>query len=206
MHHYQIVEQGTPLKDASKALILLHGRGASAQDILSLAYDFCDKTFYVAAPQATHNTWYPHSFMSEEKSNEPWLSSSVETVKRLIDEVAEFIPREKICIMGFSQGACLALEVATRHATKYGAVVAFTGGLIGRVINEKKYHGNFKGTEVFIGNSDKDPHVPLIRSEESKALMEKMGAHVTLKVYPGMAHTINQDEIQTVKKMISSLN
>lgn len=202
MHIYQIVQKGKAIDKASKALILLHGRGSNAADILGLADEFCDDRFYIAAPQATNNTWYPHSFMVEEKLNEPWLSSAVATVKRLIDETAKHIPKDQIYLMGFSQGACLTLEVATRFAAKYAGVVAFSGGLIGSTINPKKYHGDFQGTKVFIGNSDKDPHVPLIRSQQSKDLMEKLGAQVTLKVYPGMSHTINEDEVDWVKENI----
>lgn len=202
MHRYHIVEQGRPPNKASKALILLHGRGGTAEDILKLSHEFCDDTFYIAAPQATHHTWYPYSFMAEEKTNEPWLSSAVETVHRLIAETSLHIPRNQIYLMGFSQGACLALEVATRDAAKYGGVVAFTGGLIGKTLDENKYHGNFAGTKVFIGTSDNDPHVPLARSEQSKEIMKKLGADVTLKVYHNMDHTINDDEIAWVKNHI----
>lgn len=202
MHEYKIVEAGKPLKQARKAIILLHGRGGNAHDILSLADAFCDETFYISAPQATNNVWYPNSFMAPEDKNEPWLSSSVITVKRLLDTISEQIPVENIYIMGFSQGACLTLEVATRYATKYAGVAAFTGGLIGEKISTEKYHGNFAGTKVFIGNSNIDPHVPVIRAEESKNLMEKAGAHVTLKIYPDMPHTIIQDEIELVLKLM----
>lgn len=202
MHSYKIIEQGQTIDKASKALLLLHGRGGTALDILNLANEFCDPTFYIAAPQANNNSWYPYSFMSEEKSNEPWLSSAVENVERLIDETAVHIPKSQIYIMGFSQGACLALEVSARFATKYGGVIAFTGGLIGRTLHEEKYKGNFDGTKVFIGNSDRDPHVPLERSEQSKNIMEKLGGAVTLRVYKGMGHTINEDEINWVKKFI----
>lgn len=202
MHHYQIVEKGQPLEKASKALLLFHGRGGTTSHILKLANHFCNDTFYIAAPQATHNTWYPYSFMAEEKSNEPWLSSAIETVKRLIDETAAYIPKNQIYLMGFSQGACLALETSARDATQYGGVIAFSGGLIGKTLNKDKYHGNFEETKVFIGNSDVDPHIPLIRCEESKELMGQLGADVTLKVYKGMGHIINSDEINYVKKNI----
>ncbi len=205
MHSYKVIEQGLPLNKASKALILLHGRGGTAIDILGLAQEFRDHTFYIAAPQASNNSWYPYSFMAEEKTNEPWLSSALKSVKRLIDDTSQHIPRDQIYIMGFSQGACMALEVSTRYAAHYGGVIAFTGGLIGRVLNEEKYHGNFEGTKVFIGNSDRDPHVPLLRSEQSKEIMKKLGADVTLKVYHGMGHTINDDEINWVKENIMHL-
>ncbi len=206
MHQYRILEKGKPLKQASKALILLHGRGSSAQNILSLADEFCDDKFYIAAPEATNQSWYPYRFLAPVEQNEPWLSSAVDTVKRLMDETAEAVETENIYLMGFSQGACLALEVTSCFAMKYGGVVSFTGGLIGENPDPERYSGSFDGTPVFIGNSDVDPHVPLKRSEESKAIMEKMGARVILKVYPNMPHTINQDEILTVRKEIFSLD
>jgi phospholipase/carboxylesterase len=202
MHSYNIIHKGQPLHKASQGLILLHGRGGTANDILSLADRFCDDTFYIAAPQATNNSWYPYSFLKDEKLNEPWLSSAVDIVKKLIDEISTHIPKEHIYIMGFSQGACLALESSARFATKYAGVVAFTGGLIGSTVNEEKYRGNFEGTKIFIGTSDQDPHVPLLRSQQSKEVLEKLGADVTLKVYKGMSHTITEDEINWVKKHV----
>jgi phospholipase/carboxylesterase len=202
MHKYQILEKGKPLAEAQKAIILLHGRGADAEDIISLADEFCDDTFYIVAPQATNNAWYPFSFMTSEDRNEPWLTSAVNTVKRLLEEISVYLPSEKIYISGFSQGACLALEVTTRYAVKYGGVIAFSGGLIGETIRTEKYRGNFEGTKVFIGNSDKDPHIPLIRCQESENLMKLMGADVTLKIYPDMPHTIIRDEIDTVRKLM----
>ncbi len=202
MHSYQVIQQGQPIDKASKALILLHGRGSTASDILKLADQFCNNQFYIAAPQATHQTWYPYSFLAAEKTNEPWLSSAVQVVKRLIDEISKQISKDQIYLIGFSQGACLALETAARYATKYGAIVAFSGGLIGSTIDERKYQGNFEDTKIFIGNSDKDPHVPLIRCQQSEELLENMGADVTLKVYKDMAHTINRDEIEWVRKNI----
>lgn len=199
MHSYKIVEKGTPLEKASKALILLHGRGGTAEDILGLAKALDADSYYIAAPQATMNTWYPYSFLADEASNEPWLSSAVNIVKRLIDETSHKIPLSSIYVMGFSQGACLAVETTARFPALYGGVAAFTGGLIGRTLDPAKYKGDFAGTKIFMGNSDIDPHVPLSRSEETKAILEKLGAEVTLKVYPGMAHTINQDELAWVK-------
>lgn len=198
----EVLHQGALITKASKALILLHGRGGTAHGILSLADRICNDEFYIAAPQATHNSWYPYSFMVEEKLNEPNLSLSVTGVKELIDETAKYIPKNHIYMMGFSQGACLALEVSARFATKYGGIVAFTGGLIGSTIEEKKYQGNFEGTKVFISNGDQDPHVPLERTEQSRELMEKLGAQVTLKIYKGRPHTITEDEINWVKQQI----
>lgn len=197
---YPILHKGRLITKASKAMILLHGRGGSARDILSLADTLCDDQFYIAAPQAANNSWYPHGFMTDEKLNQPYLSRSIEVVRKLIDEIAQYVSKEKIYLIGFSQGACLALETSARYARHYGGIAAFSGGLIGHEIDEKKYHGDFEGTKVFIGNSDLDPHVPLIRSEQSAALMEKHGAHVTFKIYKGMGHIINQDELSWVKK------
>jgi phospholipase/carboxylesterase len=200
----EVLHQGFLITQAHKALILLHGRGGTARGILSLADRLCDPNFYIVAPQATNSIWYPYSFMSEERMNEPYLSLSVKGIKDLIDQVARHIPKSQIYIVGFSQGACLALEVTTRFATKYGGIVAFTGGLIGGTINEDKYQGNFEGTNVFISNGDQDPHIPLIRSKQSKELIEKMEAHVTLKIYEGRPHTITEDEIRFVKANIFS--
>ncbi len=198
MHNNLLVEGGMPVIQAEKAMILLHGRGGSARDIISLAERFNVENFYIVAPQATNNSWYPYSFLAPEEQNEPWLSSAVEVVKKLIDEIALIIGTENIYIMGFSQGACLALETASRYAVNYAGVIGFTGGLIGDSVNSAKYSGNFYETKVFIGNSDNDPHVPVDRSEQTKVIMESLGANVRLNIYPGMAHTIIKDEIETV--------
>lgn len=202
MHTYNILEKGKPLRQATNAIILLHGRGGTANDIISLANEFCDDSFYIAAPQANNNSWYPYSFMADEKQNEPWLSSAVKIVKQLIDETTKHMPVSNVYLMGFSQGACLTLEVAARFAQQYAGVVAFTGGLIGMQIPSKKYNGDFKNAKIFIGNSDIDPHVPKVRSEESKIIMDGLGADVTLDIYPNMAHTINVREINRVKQII----
>ena len=202
MHYHGVIERGRPLAEAGKAIILLHGRGGSAEGFISLADKFCDETFYIVAPQALNNVWYPFSFMASEELNEPWLSASVQTINQLIDVVSKQIPPSGIYIMGFSQGACLTLEVAARNATRFAGLAAFTGGLIGEKIRAEKYWGNFDGTKVFIGNSDRDPYVPLLRSEESRDLLAKNGADVTLKIYPNMAHTIIPDEIESVIKLM----
>lgn len=198
----EVLYQGSLVYKASKAVILLHGRGGTAHNMLSLADRLCNSSFYIAAPQATNNVWYPHSFMSEEKFNEPYLSSSIKEVHQLVEQTAQYIPKHQIFILGFSQGACLALEVAARFAEKYGGIIALTGGLIGSTINEGKYQGNFDGAKVFISNGDQDPHIPLIRSQQSKEVMERLGANVSLKVYKGKPHAINEDEITFVKENI----
>lgn len=200
----EILYRGPSITKASKALIVLHGRGGTAHDLLDIASHLGDDHFYIAAPQAKKHTWYPYSFMVEEKLNEPFLSSSIHSIKDLIDEIAKTIPLDHIYLMGFSQGACLALEVTTRFSAKYGGIVAFTGGLIGAHLDEKKYHGNFQGTKVFMSNANKDPHIPLTRSEASKEFMEAQGAQVTLKVYERDLHTIDDNEIFLAKKEVMS--
>jgi phospholipase/carboxylesterase len=202
MHKPDLTEKGRVIESADKAMILLHGRGASARDIMLLADEFCDDRFYIAAPQATNNTWYPYSFMAPESDNEPWLSSAVNTVKSLIDDVSRHIPVDQIYLMGFSQGACLAVEVAARYARQYAGIAAFTGGLIGETIDSDKYSGDFAGTPVYLANSDRDPHIPVSRSEESKRILEIMGGKVTLEIYPGMPHTIIREEIEKVKEIM----
>lgn len=198
----EVLHRGPLLTKASKALILLHGRGGTALSILGLADKICNNDFYIAAPQATYNTWYPYGFMEEEKRNEPYLSLSINEIKELIDQTAQYIPKERIFIAGFSQGACLALEVTSRSALLYGGIVAFTGGLIGKMVDESKYRGNFAGTKVFISDGDHDPHIPLIRAVQSKEVTEKLGAAVTLKIYEGRPHTILEDEVKYVKENI----
>lgn len=195
-----IIERGLPLKIASKAIVMLHGRGGTAQGILEIVNPSWEREFYIVAPQAPSQVWYPKSFISEEEVNEPFLSQSIASIKALIDSIN--ILKSDIVLMGFSQGACLSLEISSRHAEKYRGIVAFTGGLIGRTVKEEKYEGDFKGTKVFISNGDRDPFIPLRRSELSKELMEKLGAEVTLKIYPGREHRVSKDEIEWVEKNI----
>ena len=205
MHKKQIITAGKKLEDASKVLIMVHGRGGSAEDILSLAGHLEVKDFALMAPQATSHSWYPYSFLMIPSQNEPWLSSALDMLNEIVNDiVTKGISKENLYFLGFSQGACLTLEFVTRHASKYGGVVAFTGGLIGDKIYSENYSGDFLGTPVFIGTSDPDPHVPVERVNESAAILEKMNATVTKKIYKSMGHTINQDEISIVNKIIFS--
>jgi phospholipase/carboxylesterase len=197
-----VLHQGASITKASKALLLLHGRGSTAEDIISLAPQIANEDFYIAAPQAATHAWYPYSFLAEEQLNEPALSLSVAAIKNLIDEIEKHIPKQQIYIMGFSQGACLALEVSARYAAKYGGVIALTGGLIGKRIDESKYKGNFEGSHIWISNGDQDPHVPLSRSEQSKQILEKMGGQVILKVYRQKPHSVSEDELHLIKSKI----
>ena len=202
-HSNKFVTAGTPLNRADRVLILLHGRGADAEDIISLADYLALGNTHIIAPEATDHTWYPYSFLAPRKQNEPWLSSALQVLSTLLNDViAAGFKSKQVFILGFSQGACLTLEFAALHAQPFGGIIAFTGGLIGDVLEEENYTGDFQHTKVFIGNSDKDPHVPLARSVESKRIMEKLGADVTLTIYPGMLHTVNEDELKWVNENI----
>ena len=202
-HTKKIVAAGKNIKEAEKVLIMIHGRGGSAEDILSLAGHLQVKDFALLAPQATGNTWYPYSFMAPPVQNEPWLSSALAVLKEVVNDViAQGVPAEKIYFLGFSQGACLTLEFATRNATKYGGVAAFTGGLIGDKIYRENYKGDFNGTPVFIGTSDPDPHVPVERVYATTNILKSMNAAVTEKIYDNMGHTISQDEIELANKLV----
>lgn len=202
-HVKKIIEAGLPLQKAKKALVLLHGRGGSAEDILTLREHLPVDDFYIVAPQATNHTWYPFSFLSPIQQNEPWFSSALTLIKSIVDNIqAAGIPAEQIYLGGFSQGACLTLEFATRNASHWGGVFAFTGGLIGDTIIPEHYTGDFNGTNVLISNSQNDPHVPLLRSEDSKRLMEKMGANVTVKIYHDRPHTIVMNELEEASKIL----
>ncbi len=203
MHTKKIITAGKPLSEAQKALIMLHGRGADAQDILSLAAYLNVKDFALLAPEATNHTWYPYSFLAPQEQNEPWLSSALDILKNVMDDVnAAGIATGNIYFLGFSQGACLTLEFTTRHAQRFGGVVAFSGGLIGQRLNLENYNHDFQQTPIFLGCSDVDPHIPLARVEESSKILQDKNAALTLKIYPKMAHTINNDEIETVNNMI----
>ena len=202
MHKFDIRENGKKLQDASKALLLLHGRGATAENIMPLADFFTDGLWYVAAPQATNFQWYPYSFLMPVAQNEPWLSSAIDYVKKMIDGISEYIPAENIYLMGFSQGACLSSEVAARFAVRYGGIAVFTGGLIGSEPGYDHYKGNFEGTRIYISNSDNDPHIPLSRSEDTRDQLLKMGADVCLDIFPGRDHTIIQEELENARSFI----
>lgn len=198
-----LIRKGTPLKEAYKVAILIHGRGASAQSILTLEDHLNLKDFALLAPQAEGNTWYPYSFMAPDQQNEPALSKAIATIDRLVQDcINQGIKSENIYFIGFSQGACLSVEYATQNARKYGAVIAFTGGLIGENIKIEKYSGDFDGTPLFIGSSDQDMHVPLSRIKESASLMEKMGAAVKTMIFDDPQHTVRQEEIDWVNENI----
>jgi predicted esterase len=199
-----VLRAGLAPKEARLVAIALHGRGASAEDILGLAQQFSATDISYLAPQAAGSTWYPYSFLAPIAQNEPWLGSALRVVAGLVDDLAQQgIPAERLVVMGFSQGACITLEFAARHARRYAAIVAFTGGLIGPPGTTRGYTGDFAGTPIFIGSSDVDPHVPLERVHESTAVFQRMGASVDERIYPRMGHTINADELQAVDALLA---
>jgi phospholipase/carboxylesterase len=203
MHTKNIITAGKDLAAADRALILVHGRGGSAADILSLAEYLPVDGFALLAPQAAGHSWYPYSFLEPPVRNQPWLGSALEVLASLVQEVeAAGIGRERIYLAGFSQGACLTLEFVARNASHYGGVAAFTGGLIGDRIYAENYKGDFAGTPFFIGTGDRDPHVPLERVDATVRLLRGMGAEVTEKVYPGRPHTIVADELEQAGKIV----
>jgi len=200
-----IVYTGKKISEAQKVLIMIHGRGGSAEDILSLASSLHVSDYALVAPQAEDSSWYPLSFLAPRAENEPYLSRSLQVLGDLVADLeAKGFSKSQLYFLGFSQGACLALEYTANHAASYGGIVAFTGGLIGDHVDHRNYHGDFMGTPVFIGSSDPDFHVPVKRVKESTALFEEMGANVTEIVYENMGHTISHSEIVQVNKLIFS--
>lgn len=203
MHEKNIITAGKEPEKNSKALIMLHGRGGSAEDILTLASHLETDDFSLIAPQATNHTWYPYSFMAPAEENEPWLSSAIDLLKEITEDLKkEGIPSDRIYFLGFSQGACLALEFVARNAEKYGGVAAYIGGLIGEEIRRKNYQGDFERTPVFIATANPDFHVPVERVFATSNILKEMGADVTLKVYENAGHNILPDHIHQTNKLI----
>jgi len=201
-----VVRRGPPLEEARAALLLVHGRGASAESILTLAEELDLESIAYLAPQAAGGTWYPHSFLAPIESNEPGLSSGLRRLATLVEEIeVAGIPVEKLAILGFSQGACLTLEFAARNPRRYGAIVAFTGGVIGPPEAPRDDSGSLAGTPVFLGSSDPDPHVPVWRFRETVEVLTRLGAEVTPRLYAGMPHTVNRDEILQARALLQAL-
>ena len=194
---------GEPLGNARAAMLMLHGRGATAEDILTLAERLGEPGFAYLAPQATNNTWYPNRFLVPLESNEPWLSSALRRAGEVVDAIrAAGIPDERIMLLGFSQGACLTLEYAARNARRYGGIAGLTGALIGPEDTPREYGGSFAGTPIFLGCSETDIHVAKERVEETARVLRGLGAHVTERYYPNLDHSVNEDEIQFVRGMM----
>ena len=199
-----VLRVGPPLAEARLAIIAIHGRGASAEDILGLARQIGAPDVAFFAPQAAGFSWYPYSFLNPIPQNEPHLSSALNFVAGLVgDLVGDGVPHERIGIMGFSQGACLSLEFAARNARRYAAVIAFSGGLIGPPGTPRTYGGTMDNTPVFLGCSDIDVHVPLERVQESAQVLRSLGAAVDERIYPRMGHTVNGDELRAAQTLLA---
>jgi predicted esterase len=197
---------GAPLDTAQAAMILVHGRGASAASILSIAQELDVADVAYLAPQAAGHTWYPYSFMAPTEQNEPGLSSALDLLATLIGRVEKAgLPRERLVLLGFSQGACLSTEFAARHAQRYGGVVGLSGGLIGPEGTTFDFDGSMDDTPVFLGCSDRDPHIPLERVQETTAAFEHLGADVDERIYEGMGHTVNRDELSAARDIVTAL-
>ncbi len=202
----EVLHGGRKLAEAAGAVILLHGRGASAADILSLGAEFDRDDLAYLAPQAEGHTWYPYSFLAPVAKNEPWLSAALGRISEIVEDLLRAgISREKIVLAGFSQGACLAAEFVARNAGGFGGLIALSGGLIGPPGTKFEYKGRLDGMAAFLGGVDPDAHVPWERVEESAAILSAMGARVETKRYPGMPHSVNRAEIAEAKKLLDAL-
>jgi phospholipase/carboxylesterase len=207
MHNSNHIETaGVPLDAAKKVMIMVHGRGASAQSILALSAHFAPEDFAYVAPQASGGTWYPYSFMTPMDHNEPHLSSALEVVGEVVEKLtAQYgFSKRDIYLLGFSQGACLSLEYVARNADQYGGVFGLSGGLIGPEGTPRNYEGSTQNTPVFLGCSDIDHHIPKERVVESAEVFEKMGAVVTLQLYKNFGHSVNSDEIDHINRILMS--
>lgn len=201
-----LVSAGAALDDAEAAVVMVHGRGATAQSIVEMSGEFDQQGVAYLAPQAARNTWYPNSFLQPIESNEPGLSSGLQAVGDAIETAADAgIPTERTMLVGFSQGACLASEFLARNPRRYGGLAVLSGGVIGPEGTEMDYEGDLEGTPVFLGCSDTDPHIPEARVHETAEVFEAMGGDVTTRIYEGMGHGINDDEIERVSAMVETL-
>ena len=202
-----VLAAGVPLDRARAVMIMVHGRGASAEDILSLSEEFSDSGLAYLAPQAAGSVWYPLSFLSPITANEPGLSSALDVLAGIQARVQDAgIPPGRIILLGFSQGACLVLEYAARNARRYGGVAGLSGGVIGPDGTPREYGGSFEGTPVFLGCSVTDPHIPRHRVEHTHDVFRSLGAEVTMRLYPEPGHSVNEDEVEHVRAMIASLD
>ncbi|MDX1585158.1 MAG: dienelactone hydrolase family protein [Balneolaceae bacterium] len=201
-----VSKAGVDPAEASAAMILVHGRGASAESMLLFADEFRQNSIHYRALQADRHTWYPNSFLAPKEQNQPGISSGLQAI---YDEIQSLnnagIATSKIVLLGFSQGACLSSEFAARHPQRYGGLAILSGGLIGPEVSRDNYSGSFEGTPVFMGCSDYDPHIPQERVDETAEILEALDADVTKKIYPGMGHTVNEDEIKHINHLLDSL-
>jgi len=204
-HGQRVLQAGEPLTAARAAMVLLHGRGATAEDIMTLAAEVERPGWAYLAPQASGNAWYPNPFTAPLESNEPYLSAALDMVSKLVERVEAHVPAQRIILLGFSQGACLTLEWAARNARRYGAVVGLSGGLIGPDGTPHDYPGTFDATPLFLGCSDVDPHIAMHRVVEAGEVFNRMGADVAIRFYPGMAHTVSVEELDQVLALVESI-
>lgn len=205
-HGAPVVTAGARPERARAAVLACHGRGASPEDILSVAGAFDVPEVAYVAPAAAGNTWYPNSFLAPIASNEPWLSSALGVVGDAVERLLKAgMPPERLLLLGFSQGACLALEYAARNARRYGGLVGWSGGLIGPPGTPRDYPGSLEGTPVFLGCSDADPHIPAERVRESAEVLKRIGGAVTVRLYPGLGHMVNEDEIAFARDMLAGI-
>ncbi|HKT79676.1 MAG TPA: dienelactone hydrolase family protein [Vicinamibacterales bacterium] len=201
-----VLTAGADLAHSSAAVIMVHGRNASPANILDLVPALDRPSLSYLAPSAAGRTWYPYSFLAPIPDNEPGISSGLFVLDRLIGDLnRRGIAKSRIALLGFSQGACLAAEFSVRHADRFGGLIVFSGGLIGPPGTEWNYPGTFEGAPVFLGCSNVDPHIPLARVEESAAVFTRMGASVTKRIYPGMGHLVNEDEIVHARAILDQL-
>ena len=202
---HRLLMAGSDLADADIALIMMHGRGAGPADILGVAREVPQEGVAFLAPEAAGWSWYPQGFMAPRPANEPFVTSALRLMADLVAHLeTEGIDKRRIILMGFSQGACLSLELAARQPDRFGGIVAYSGGLIGQDL-DADYPGDLQGTPVFLGCSDRDPHIPLPRVQESTRVMERLGGEVTERIYPGMPHTINREEISWLRALLEDL-
>jgi predicted esterase len=201
-----VLTAGAPLEGARAAVVMLHGRGSSADNILSLAPALATDGVAFVAPQAAGGTWYPLGFMSPIERNEPGITSAMRAIGRVLDRVAAArVPAERTMLLGFSQGACLATEYAARHTRRYGGIAGLSGGLIGPDGTPRAYTGSLDGTPVFLGCSDVDFHIPASRVRETADVLRKLGGEVDMRLYPGMGHLVNEDEVDAVRSILNAL-
>lgn len=201
-----VLRSGEDVKNARAALVMLHGRGASAESILGLTEALDTEGLTVHAPQAEGSVWYPQSFLAPRESNQEGIDGAFTVIRSLVDElVAAGIPRERIMLLGFSQGACLATDFLYHYPGHYGAVFALSGGLIGPPGTTWEDARGLAGTRAFVGCSDTDPFIPAERVQETHETLERAGAESTLKLYPGMPHSVNADEVSHMNEMISAV-
>lgn len=201
-----VLTAGAPLEQAQGAMLMLHGRGATAENILELTDLLKQPDFAYLAPQALHNAWYPNSFLAPLASNEPYLASALAFIAALLEHVQQAgIPLERTMLLGFSQGACLASEFVARNARRYGGLAVLSGGLIGPNGTPRDYPGSLAATPVFLGCSDVDFHIPKERVELSAEVLQRLGGNVTMRLYPNMEHTVNIDEMHFVREMMAAI-